>query len=535
MRHATTWVSALVLVLLIAGWTGSAAATIDWNDGFEYANQTALEAVWVSSCPGVSTIIGPSTTRAFSGSRSLKEHFGGHDVWSCFIDRNLNGSGTTLYSRYYMYMDNFTVDSTSTKITLSGEACCYPSFWWVMMFGSPVLSVAVQGIILDSGVLDTVTVFGGAIPQNQWVCIETRLTMSSPGVDNGIVQAWINGTQVINKTTQRMRGATLNQGNSPSATFRFVRLYTQNGVGDIYYDDYAVSRDARIGCGSTPPPPPVDTTPPAVPTGLSVAWLVEHLESAWNAVTGWLLPSEAVAETGTLTWSPNAETDLAGYKVYQSLITGQYGAPVATLGKVATHTMTFPTLTVDQRYYFTVTAYDLGGRESLKSLEVNKLVMAVPVATKPGVPVLTVTSPSPSSLLMSWPSVDNGIGQPATVAIRLMPMPMNWGMATDMPCPASPCSINGLIPGTSYDVQAVAYRGTLNVDAVFSALSAVATMKTLPTPVDPPPATPKGLIISSATPDTVILTALKTDCTKVLTSTLGSTTTMNKRTVTCVK
>ena len=182
-----------------------------------------------------------------------------------------------------------------------------------------------------------------------------------------------------------------------------------------------------------------------------------------------------------------------------------------------------------------MTAYDLGGRESPKSLEVNKLVAGIPVAATPGMPVLTVTSPSPSSLLAAWPSVDNGMGQPATVSIRLMPTPMNWGSAPDVPCAASPCPISGLLPGTSYDVQAVAYRGTLNVDAVFGALSLVSTVVTLTAPVDPPPATPKGLIISSATPDTVILTALKTDCAKVLTSTLGSTMKIQKRTVTCVK
>src|SRR5437868_5719661 len=134
------------------------------------------------------------------------------------MDRYLNAGSDTLYSRYYIYMDNFTVDSVSTKMTLSGEACCYPSFWWVMMFGSPTLSVAVQGIILDNDTLDTRTVFGGAIPQNQWVCIETRISMSSPGADNGIIQAWINDGQVINVTNQRMRSATLNQKNSPSAT-----------------------------------------------------------------------------------------------------------------------------------------------------------------------------------------------------------------------------------------------------------------------------------------------------------------------------
>jgi len=263
------WVVTAVLLPLPI----SAHATVDWTEGFEYANQAALEAVWATSCPGNDDIISPSTNRAHSGSRSLKETFRGHQgitpgYASCYIDRYLKGSSDTLYTRYYMYMDNFTVDETSTKVALQGEDCCYPSFWWAMLFGNANLTVAVQGIISDNGSIDTQNVYGGAIPQNQWVCIETQLTMSAPGVDNGIVRAWINGTQVINKTNQRMRASSLNQRNSPSAVFRFVRLYTQDGVGSIYYDDYAVSRDARIGCSGSAPTN--DTTPPAPPSGLSV-------------------------------------------------------------------------------------------------------------------------------------------------------------------------------------------------------------------------------------------------------------------------
>ena len=41
-----------------------ANATVDWTEGFEDANQTALEAVWGSSCIGNSSIISPSATRA---------------------------------------------------------------------------------------------------------------------------------------------------------------------------------------------------------------------------------------------------------------------------------------------------------------------------------------------------------------------------------------------------------------------------------------------------------------------------------------
>ena len=270
-RSKQILILSVVATAILSFFPISSHATVDWNDSFEYANDASLGAVWEASCLGNP---GVSTDRAFSGSKSLKETFRGAagvdpGAGGCFMDRYLPALSDTIYNRFYMYMQNFTVNSTGTKITSQGPNGLYPSFWWAMPFGNPTLAVGVQGIILNNGVQDTETVYGGSIPQNQWVCIEIRLTMSSPGVDNGIIQAWINGTQVMNKTTQRMRAATLNQKNSPTAKFQVVSLYTQHGVGTIYYDDYAVSRDARIGCSGSPPPAS-DTTPPVPPVGVFV-------------------------------------------------------------------------------------------------------------------------------------------------------------------------------------------------------------------------------------------------------------------------
>jgi hypothetical protein len=261
----------LVVTAVLSLFPISAHATVDWTEGFEYASDTAFSAVWDSSCLGNPGI---STDRAFSGSKSVKlvyQGIAGVDpgAGGCFVDRYLPAMSDTLYTRFYMYMDNFTVNSVGTKVTLQGQNGAYPGFWWEFPNGASSMGVYVQGIILDNGVQDTVIVYGGTIPQNQWVCVELRLTMSTPGVDNGIMQQWINGTQTMNVTNQRMRAATLNQLNSPSAQFQFVRLYTQHGWGTIYYDDYAVSRDARIGCSGSPAPTG-NTTPPAPPTGLVV-------------------------------------------------------------------------------------------------------------------------------------------------------------------------------------------------------------------------------------------------------------------------
>jgi hypothetical protein len=245
------------VVLLCVGWTmpTPAHATIDWEETFEYADPATMWAIWDESCQHNPAL---STLRPYRGLKSIRLVFTGKvavdpGAGGCFMHRYLSAPSDTLYARWYMYMDNFTVDAGHTKMTLHGQAAKQPSVWWAMYWGGSVMSATVQGIIRDDGVGDSVQVYANApIPHDQWVCMETRLTMSTPGVDNGIVQAWINGTSVINKTNQRMRAATHIANNYPDTQFKLISLYVQNGRGVIYYDDYAVSRDARIGCTASP-------------------------------------------------------------------------------------------------------------------------------------------------------------------------------------------------------------------------------------------------------------------------------------------
>jgi len=252
----------------------------------------------------------------------------------------------------------------------------------------------------------------------------------------------------------------------------------------------------------------------------------------WLCVDGVHAQVPPAPPTISLGWTANSEADLAGYKLHRGTTSRVYDKTV-TLGKVTTYADTLPVLTVDKTYFYALTAYDLAGNESGKSNEVSKLVPGTPVAQKPGTPVLTSISRTTTSLTVAYAPVPNGIGGIAVVEIRYAKTPIQWGAATVAVCQASPCTITGLLPDTSYDVQAVARFGTLNVNAVFSLLSAVSTIKTLP--LDVPPTPPAGLTILSATASEVIIVAKATDCSQVLTSTTGSTTSMLKRTVSCIK
>ena len=167
------------------------------------------------------------------------------------MTRNFSAPSETVFTRWYMYVENFTLDLTSTKVTRVEKQGVYPGVWWVFMFGNPHLAAAVEGTVDDAGRIGTETVYGGTIPQNQWVCVESQLTMSTPGVDDGIVRQWINGMQTLNKTNQRMRSAVKVGSNGPDGKFERIKIYIQDGVGIIYLDDYAVSLHARIGCSSS--------------------------------------------------------------------------------------------------------------------------------------------------------------------------------------------------------------------------------------------------------------------------------------------
>lgn len=97
-------------------------------------------------------------------------------------------------------------------------------------------------------------------------------------------------------------------------------------------------------------------TPRTVPVTLTIA-------AATQPTTG----------TVTLSWNPNSESDLAGYKVYRATSSGGYGAPIATIPAGSTQYVSSG-LAKGFTYFFVITAYDQAGNESPSSNETSKSV-----------------------------------------------------------------------------------------------------------------------------------------------------------------
>ena len=86
-----------------------------------------------------------------------------------------------------------------------------------------------------------------------------------------------------------------------------------------------------------------------------------------------LIVNAPATSSATLKWSPNTESDLAGYKIYRATTSGGYGAPFATVtGDVTTYIASG--LQVGTTYFFVITAFDSAGNESPFSNEATKSI-----------------------------------------------------------------------------------------------------------------------------------------------------------------
>ena len=94
----------------------------------------------------------------------------------------------------------------------------------------------------------------------------------------------------------------------------------------------------------------------------------------------------------TFMWDANIESDLAGYKLYRSSISGQYDFGYERdmtylrgwIADIPAGTETFDYEVPEGTWYFVLTAYDVSGNESGASNEVSKTTDTTPPAPPTG-------------------------------------------------------------------------------------------------------------------------------------------------------
>jgi len=263
MRNVTIGHIAALLSCLVL-WPMLASATVFWDDELESGN-TGYD---FTGLTGVFTF---DTSVKMSGAGSIRLDYpsmcqpytyGGTGCGG-FTDRSFPTTDTFYRRVYFMMSAGFqTSIDTFTKMFRS-DTTGANSNWWAMGQGNGIVGgkTFVDGAQNVPAIGQSVNYFSSfTFSDARWYCIETYEKLNTPGVANGIAQAWVDGVQVMNVTNVMYRQA------GDNSMFVNNRLYRQTGIGSIWYDRLAVG-NTRIGCAGTGTPPP---TVPSTPTNLQV-------------------------------------------------------------------------------------------------------------------------------------------------------------------------------------------------------------------------------------------------------------------------
>ena len=222
-----------------------------------------------------------------------------------------------------------------------------------------------------------------------------------------------------------------------------------------------------------------------------------------NKASGTTLAKSVAAPVASVTLAP-ATASLAAGATQQLTATLKDSSGNTLTGRTITWASSAPAVaTVNASGLVTAVA---AGSATITATSETKsgtaaITVTAPVVTNPGtVTDLAVAGVTNNSVTLSFTEVTGGSGSPASYDVRYAAGSMSWGSApsvTNGTC-AVPlagtaigakrsCTVLGLAASTAYQFEVVAYRGTLNVDAVFGALSNVASGTTVAGPVSTAP------------------------------------------------
>lgn len=184
----------------------------------------------------------------------------------------------------------------------------------------------------------------------------------------------------------------------------------------------------------------------------------------------------ALAGTATVSWNANAESDLAGYKIYYGTgqrtgtdpkVCGLCGyASTINVGNVRTYT--FNNLTDGQTYYFSVSAYDTSNNEGVFSTQVSKVVPPPPLTPDITSPTVSITSPSAGtvsgSITFSATASDPAVSGAVTSGLSLLSLFIDGSLyATSSTASISKSLDTTTLTNTSHTLSAQARDNAGNI------------------------------------------------------------------------
>ncbi len=173
----------------------------------------------------------------------------------------------------------------------------------------------------------------------------------------------------------------------------------------------------------------------------------------------------------TLIWTPNTESDLAGYKIHSGP-SGRNYDNITNVGDQTSYTV--QDLVEGQTYYFALTAYDSFNNESDYSTE---LVYTVPILdlTAPSTPTsFQTTIISTSQINLSWNASSDNIG---VTGYRIYRDSIQIAITSN-----TTYQDTGLSPSTTYSYTVSAYDAAGNESGQSSTSSATTTVSNINNP-----------------------------------------------------
>ncbi|TKB95636.1 MAG: hypothetical protein E8D41_00305 [Nitrospira sp.] len=356
--------------------------TINNTGGGTLSWSVSHDATWLGHTPGTGTGTGAVSISVITGSLTVGTHSGQVTIWPAGstatpvtipvtftvtpapVPPAIGASPTTIAFTAIQGGSNPAAQTVSISNTGGGTLSWTASEntgWLTLSAGSgtgngTVTLQATTGALAAGSHPGTVTVSGGTgvtpvtIPVSFMVTAAPTISLSPSSLSYAATQGAANpANQTISLTNT---GGTVNWTVSDDASWLTVSPASGTGSSTLTASVNTAGLTAQTYTGT-------------------ITVSAAGITSKTVAVT--LTVNAPATSSATLTWSPNTESDLAGYKIYRATTSGGYGAPIATLqGSATTYTATG--LQMGTTYYFIITAYDSAGNESLPSNEVSKSI-----------------------------------------------------------------------------------------------------------------------------------------------------------------